>query len=167
VAFIVLAPTLRAYVTQQEQLREVNAALAETSARAEALREELARWSDPDFVKSQAADRFGLIAPGERAYRVVDPETVTGEDPMGDLRSREQASSPYASTAALPWYATVWSSVEVAGSAQQAAAEADDPASDEPASDEPAPDAPASDAPATDQAPDAPAATPATDAATD
>ena len=125
-----LAPTLRAYVTQQEQLRDVNAALAQTNARAAALQEQLDRWNDPEYVKSQAADRFGLVAPGETAYRVVDPETVTGEDPMGDLRAQEQAASPYATTATPPWYATVWTSVEVAGAAQQAASE---PAPEEPA----------------------------------
>ncbi|WP_135850775.1 FtsB family cell division protein [Serinibacter arcticus] len=146
VAFIVLAPTLRAYVTQQEQLRDVNAALAETNARAEALQAELTRWSDPDYVKSQAADRFGLVAPGETAYSVTDPETVTGEDPMGDLRAQDQASSPYASTATPPWYATVWTSVEVAGAAQEAAAD------------------PEPEAPATTPVPGAPAETPAPDA---
>ncbi|GMA30507.1 FtsB family cell division protein [Litorihabitans aurantiacus] len=125
VAFIVLAPTLRAYVSQQEQLREVNASLAQAQEEAAALEEELARWEDPEYVKSQASARFNLVAPGETGYKVVDPETVDGEDPIGDLTAQEAARSPYAVTATLPWYSTVWGSVEVAGAAQQTAAEAE------------------------------------------
>lgn len=129
VAFIVLAPTLRAYVTQQEQLRDINATLADTNARVDSLQEQLDRWADPEYVKSQARDRFGYVLPGETVYKAIDPETITGEDPMADLTASGQELPPYATASALPWYATVWDSVEIAGAAQAASeAPAEDPA---------------------------------------
>lgn len=123
VAFIVLAPTLRAYITQQEQLRDLNSQLADTNERIAQLEAELARWDEPDYVRQQARDRFSYVAPGETAYRVVDPETVTGEDPMGDLTAEAEGRSPYAPSASDPWYVSVWESVEVAGAAEETLAE--------------------------------------------
>lgn len=159
VAFIVLMPTLRAYISQQEQLRDVNSSLAEANANAEALQDELDRWADPEYVKSQARDRFGYVAPGETAYKVVDTETVTGEDPIADLAAENAERSPYAPAGtSAPWYTTIWGSVEVAGAAQDAAAEAaDTPAPAE--GDIPAPGEPAdSVAPAPAPAPEDPPA---------
>ncbi|WP_158277247.1 FtsB family cell division protein [Serinibacter arcticus] len=147
VAFIVLAPTLRAYVSQQEQLRDVNARLADTNARVETLQDELEQWADPEYIKSQARDRFSYVDPGETVYKVVDPETVTGEDPMAELAAQNEARPAYATASALPWYSTIWGSVEVAGAAQQATA------AEEAEAGTPSPDAPATDAPADGTAP--------------
>lgn len=115
VAFIVLMPTLRAYITQQEQLREVNAQLAEAEGGVESLQQQLDRWQDPDYVRGQARDRFGFHEPGETVYKVVDPETVTGEDPMADLVNASDARSPFGGAPSDPWYVAVWDSVGVAG----------------------------------------------------
>lgn len=122
VAFVVLWPTLRAYVTQQEQLRDLNAQLADTNAQVVALEKELERWSDPDFVRAQARERFSYVAPGETAYRVIDPETVTGEDPMAELTAQANERSPYAPSQTQPWYVSVWGSVEVSAAAAEALA---------------------------------------------
>lgn len=120
VAFIVLAPTLRAYISQQEQLRDINGELAETNAEISALEAELERWNDPDYVRQQARDRFSYVEPGETAYRVLDPETVTGEDPVGDLTAEGEDATGYASRETGPWYSTLWESVEIAGAAEDA-----------------------------------------------
>ena len=120
VAFIVLAPTMRAYISQQEQLRDLNTSLAQTQARVDSLEAELKRWQDPEYIKSQARDRFSFVAPGETAYRVIDPETVTGEDPMADLTQAAANQNPATlAVSTTPWYLTMWDSVEVAGAAQK------------------------------------------------
>lgn len=118
VAFIVLAPTLRAYVTQQEQLRELNSQLADTNDRIAELEAELERWNDPNYVRQQARDRFSYVEPGETAYRVIDPETVTGEDPVAELTTPE--ASAYVPRESDPWYLSVWESIEIAGAAEDA-----------------------------------------------
>jgi hypothetical protein len=48
--------------------------------------------------------------PGEKAFRVVDPETVPDTLPSADGPATvlDPASTQ-------PWYATVWESVEIAG----------------------------------------------------
>ncbi|WP_454301212.1 FtsB family cell division protein [Salana multivorans] len=116
VAFIILAPTLRAYVTQQEQLRDLNGQLARTNDEIAAMEAQLARWQDPEFVKAQARNRFSFTLPGETLYRVIDPETVTG-DPAAE--QDESARASYEPSTADPWYISVWYSVDVAGAAAE------------------------------------------------
>ncbi|HLS48987.1 MAG TPA: septum formation initiator family protein [Actinomycetaceae bacterium] len=123
VAFIVLAPTLRHAVEQQEQLRRVTAEVAAAQQRTAELEEELARWQDDDFVKAQARDRLGFVMPGERTYRVIDPHTIVGEDAQDD--DGNDGALPEVDSA--PWYLRVWDSVDVAGHAAEED-EAADPA---------------------------------------
>lgn len=110
VAFVLLAPTLRAYLTQQEQLRELNDAIAAAQERTASLETAIEQWSDPSYVQSQARDRLGFVLPGETPYVVVDPETVTGEEPVSS-----DDPGPVTMPRTGPWYLTVWDSVQVAG----------------------------------------------------
>jgi len=110
VAFVLLAPTLRAYVAQQEQLRELNDAIAATQARTAGLQAAIDRWDDEAYVQAQARDRLGFVMPGETPYVVVDPETITGEEPV-DTEDPGPVTMPRTG----PWYLTVWDSVQVAG----------------------------------------------------
>ncbi|UFU03826.1 septum formation initiator family protein [Ruania suaedae] len=110
-AFIVLAPTLRAYVSMQEQNRDLGAQIAATEERNAELQAQIDQWNDPVYIQSQARDRLGFVMPGETPYRVVDPETVTGEEPA----SAEDDQGPVSVPPTGPWYLTVWDSVQVAG----------------------------------------------------
>ncbi|WP_454084688.1 FtsB family cell division protein [Georgenia sp. Marseille-Q6866] len=112
VAFIVLAPTLRHAVEQQEQLRQLNADIVATEKRNSALELELEQWQDETFVQAQARDRLGYVMPGEQTFRVVDPETVLGEDAEAEP---EQSGVP--GMADAPWYLALWESVSMAGQA--------------------------------------------------
>ncbi|WP_275401899.1 FtsB family cell division protein [Ruania rhizosphaerae] len=109
-AFIVLAPTLRAYVSVQEESRDLAAQIAATQERNAQLQAQIDQWNDPVYIQSQARDRLGFVMPGETPYRVVDPETVTGEEPAG-----ADDQGPVSVPPTGPWYLTVWDSVQVAG----------------------------------------------------
>src|SRR5690625_3433076 len=109
-AFVLITPTLRAYVRQQEELRELNTELAQAQEEAENLDAAIRRWNNEEFIRSQARERFGFVMPGETRYRVIDPETVAGEEP--ELESDLVASIPVGSG---PWYVDVWESVNIAG----------------------------------------------------
>lgn len=118
-AFIVLTPTLRAYVAQQEELRSLNAEVERVQERTAELEVEYERWQDPAYVQAQARERFHLVLPGETAYRVVDPEFVTGQDIVVDVTGGEEDGSSlvadFAVAADTPWFVTVWHSIHVAG----------------------------------------------------
>ncbi|MEE6273119.1 septum formation initiator family protein [Georgenia sp. MJ206] len=110
IAFIVLAPTLRHAVEQQEELREVTAQVEAARARNAELEADLERWQDPIYVQAQARDRLGFIMPGETSYRVVDPETVVGEGAAGG-----DDGAAVVRQLEAPWYLSVWDSIQVAG----------------------------------------------------
>lgn len=110
VAFIVLAPTLRAYVSQQEQQRDILAQTEAAQDRSAELQRTIERWDDPAFVQAQARERLGFVMPGETAYRVVDPETITGEEVETDPED-----GPVVVPQVGPWYLTVTDSIQVAG----------------------------------------------------
>lgn len=112
VAFVIVAPTLRYAVAQQEELRSLNADVAEARERNAELRRQIELWQNPEYVEAQARDRLGYVMPGETPYVVVDPETVTG----GESPAEEQAAERQAErAAATPWYLRTWESVQVAG----------------------------------------------------
>lgn len=119
-----LAPTLRHAVEQQEQLRRLTADVEAAEARNRALELELEQWQDPGFVQAQARDRLGYVMPGEQTFRVMDPETVVGEEVEAEL---DEGGIPGMEDA--PWYLTVWESVSMAGEADPGAVE---PGDDEP-----------------------------------
>ncbi|WP_239068686.1 FtsB family cell division protein [Cellulomonas pakistanensis] len=114
IAFVLVFPTLRQYLDQQVQLEQLRAEVAAAEQDNEDLEAELARWSDPAYVEAQARERLAFVMPGERALRVADPEVVpdasAGENPAapGPVESDDPTR---------PWYAQLWDSVQVAGSA--------------------------------------------------
>lgn len=115
VAFVVLAPTLRHAVEQQEQLRQLNADIEAEQERNLALERELEQWQDPIFVQAQARDRLGYIMPGEQTFRVVDPEHI-----LGEAAEAEPEEGGAVAMLEAPWYVSVWESVTMAGEAADA-----------------------------------------------
>jgi len=109
-ALAVLLPSLRVYFSQQENLRQLRAERDQAATDVDNLRGDLDRWEDPAYVVAQARERLGYVFPGETAYRVVDPEIVTGveQDVSGAIETPDTA-------AVTPWYTTLWDSIETAG----------------------------------------------------
>src|SRR5690606_10167358 len=75
---------------------------------------ELDRWSDEAYVAARARERLSFVMPGETAYRVIDPETVTEPPAVEDEGPLAGPALP-AGSALQPWYTTVWESVRIAG----------------------------------------------------
>ena len=110
-AFVLVYPTAQSYLAQRAKLNATERSLADEQARRAELDNELERWSDPAYVTSQARSRLSFVLPGERAFRVVDPETASDEPDLGD---GPVTTSTWSGRA---WYADVWTSVKVAGQA--------------------------------------------------
>lgn len=108
-ALAVMVPSVRAYLKQQETLQDLQGKVIDAQAQVDDLQGQVARWNDPAYVIAQARDRLIYVLPGETPYRVVDPEFVP--DP-----SAPAADAPTKATEpVLPWFATLWGSIERAG----------------------------------------------------
>ncbi|MDR1634432.1 MAG: septum formation initiator family protein [Bifidobacteriaceae bacterium] len=118
-AFSLVFPTLRLYMAQQLQTAELKAQVEAAAEVNQELEAQLKRWQDPSYVKAQARQRLSFAMPGDRTYRVSDPENAPVTPTV--------APSPAAPTHLLqpdpseqpdPWYAQLWQSVVVAGNVQ-------------------------------------------------
>lgn len=125
-AFVLVYPTLHSYLQQQQELAALRAQVAAAQARNADLESDVGRWDDPAYVAAQARERLSFVLPGEKAFRVLDPDTV----PSGPGVDPGPSSTVLDESATQPWYTSVWQSVEVAGTApsQERAPAADEPA---------------------------------------
>ena len=104
-ALAVILPSLRAYTRQSARLAELRAEAEAARTQVADLEAELARWDDPSYVIALARERLTYVLPGETPYRVVDPETVTG-DPAADA-----GVEPIPIRDGVPWYVDLWDSL--------------------------------------------------------
>lgn len=75
ISAIVVAPTLRVFLTQQAEISEIRADLESQSERQRELTRQLERWEDSAYVQQQARERFNMVMPGEKKYMVVGGQT--------------------------------------------------------------------------------------------
>lgn len=98
VAFSVVFSPMRLWMQQRTQAQELAQKVASAEERNQGLKDQLARWDDPDFVAAEARDRLGYVRPGEKTYVVVDsPEVQPVSVTPGDT----------AVEAELPWFLTI------------------------------------------------------------
>jgi cell division protein FtsB len=114
--FMLVFPTLRLYMAQQVQKEQLRAQVQAAAAENEELTAALKRWEDPAYVKAQARERLSFAMPGERTYRVSDPENA----PTPSAAPPTQAppthlEKPDQDPQEEPWYAKLWESSVVAG----------------------------------------------------
>lgn len=116
-AFVLLFPTVRSYLTQKAENARLVQQVAQARAANENLESELKRWDDPAYVAAQARERLAFVLPGETAFRVVDPEIVPDPTaPAVAAAGSGPALVPEGTT--TPWYTTIWASVRAAGEAE-------------------------------------------------
>jgi cell division protein FtsB len=80
-AVIVLAPNLRILIEQRQAIAELTQKVHDTKQSVNDLKSDVARWSDPAYVESQARERLYFVFPGDVSYLVVGKadEASTGE----------------------------------------------------------------------------------------
>lgn len=106
---LMVAPPLQHYFVQRAQISSLQGEVNQARAELEAAQEELARWRDPEYIKSQARDRLRFVMPGERQYIV-----------LGIAREREEGEVTAAPIAenfplGIPWYSRLLSSITAVG----------------------------------------------------
>jgi cell division protein FtsB len=99
-----LFPTVGTFVKQQQEISALRESIAAKTAEQEQLKQEIARWDDPEYIKQQARDRINLVMPGERKYMVIG---ATGED-----ANVPENQSPNEVRTDLPWADALWDTVK-------------------------------------------------------
>ncbi|MDR1187632.1 MAG: septum formation initiator family protein [Bifidobacteriaceae bacterium] len=119
-AFVLIFPTLKLYMAQQVQTEQLEAKVESAAQINEELEAQLKRWEDPAYVKAQARQRLSYAMPGDRTFRVSDPENAPAvpaarapePEPPTHLAESDAPEQPD------PWYAQLWQSVVVAGNVE-------------------------------------------------
>jgi cell division protein FtsB len=75
-AVVVLAPSLKLLVEQQQEMAALEAEVGEQRDSVNNLEDEVARWSDPAYIEAEARDRLLYVYPGEYSYLVIDGTTT-------------------------------------------------------------------------------------------
>jgi len=108
-AVVVLAPSLRLLVEQQQQISALELSVQQQQAEVTNLQSELGRWSDPAYIEAQARQRLLFVYPGEYSYLVTNPPV---EDPA---TGAAQPASAQLQTTKVDWLAALLGSSYAAG----------------------------------------------------
>jgi cell division protein FtsB len=83
---VIIAPGLRVYIEQRQELAALHAAVDAKSQQNDDLTAQIARWSDPAYIKAEARDRLYYVMPGETSFLVIDdvPSTGSTDAPVSD-----------------------------------------------------------------------------------
>lgn len=114
-AVVLLLPTVRGAVQQSHELDRLRTELAQNQAENDRLDVELGRWDDRSYVEEQARSRLSFVMPADKVWRVVDPGAAGGDD-VDPVTGEAVGSGPVGTTRgpSVPWYQSVWESVQVA-----------------------------------------------------
>jgi cell division protein FtsB len=91
---------VRQYLAQRAEISRLQSDQAAQRQRIADLNEKYARWSDPDYVNTQARTRLQFVPPGATLYYIVKPEP----DPTAGAAAGDQQS----------FLRQMWSSVQAA-----------------------------------------------------
>ena len=117
-AVIVLAPSVRTYAEQRQQIDELRATVAAQEADVDNLKDERERWNDRTFVTTQARDRLSYVMPGDVSF-LVENDIGAPVDGSADAA----AVSTAIQDTEVDWVDSMFRSVMTAGLAPQEAAE--------------------------------------------
>ena len=79
---IVIAPNLKSYVEQRQQIAQLQASVDASEDEISRLSDERERWNDSTYVMTQARDRLFYVNPGEISFIVMNDvdAAVFGKD---------------------------------------------------------------------------------------
>jgi len=117
-ALVVLAPRFKTLVEQRQQIAQLEQEVGQAQDQLDDLDDEVARWTDPAYVESQARDRLYYVYPGDISYLVI-----------GDGGTQEPADElPISDTiqaTRVDWMSALLSSIYTAGLTEATPAQLD------------------------------------------
>jgi cell division protein FtsB len=108
-AVIVLAPNLRVFIEQRQQIAALQQDVDNAQQAVDDLNDNVARWGDPAYIKSQARERLFYVFPGEVSYLVIGGAGAEATSQNGLPISDE------IQTTRVDWTSTLLSSIFTAG----------------------------------------------------
>ncbi|WP_051973123.1 septum formation initiator family protein [Cryobacterium sp. MLB-32] len=117
-AVVILAPSLRTYAEQRQQISALNADVSEQQAQVDQLKSERERWNDRTYITTQARDRLSYVRPGDISFLVINdlPAPIAGT-------AETEPVSPTIQDTKIDWLASLFASTMTAGLAPKAAAQ--------------------------------------------
>lgn len=79
-ALVVLAPGLKTFIEQRQQIAVLEQAYLDAQADVDDLNAEIDRWSDPAYIEAQARDRLYYVYPGDVTFLVIGDENLGLDD---------------------------------------------------------------------------------------
>jgi cell division protein FtsB len=107
---VALAYPMRQYVSQRSDIADQRREAQKVAQRVQQLREEKARWQDPDYVRTQAREHLHYVMPGETGYQLAGVPSAGGTAAQGQGGTSEAAAH-------RPWYDNLWDGVDRADAA--------------------------------------------------
>lgn len=114
IAVIALAPSIRTFVEQQNQLAALRQAVDDRRDAVDDLNGEIARWDDPAYIEAQARDRLVYVYPGDITYLVIDEGSAVTTDDGGPISAGIQPTQ-------IDWVSALLGTVIEAGTTTQTA----------------------------------------------
>ncbi|WP_106014607.1 septum formation initiator family protein [Corynebacterium sp. 13CS0277] len=101
---VIVGVPIQNYAQQRSDIARVKASISAKQRQKDELSAQLQQLQNDDYVREQARARFGVIEPGETAFRILDP--ALGDNPQATKRG--ELGQPTG-----PWYDVLWSSIAV------------------------------------------------------
>lgn len=120
IAVIALAPSIRTFVEQQNQLADLRQAVKDRRDAVNDLNAEIARWDDPAFIEAQARDRLVYVFPGDVTYLVIDDEGSVTTDDGAPISADIQPTQ-------IDWVQALLSTIVAAGTTTEQAEDVEGP----------------------------------------
>ena len=115
-AVVILAPGIRTFVDQRQQIDRLTAAVEAQQGAVEELKSERERWNDRTYVTTQARDRLSYVLPGDVSFLVINDLAL----PVAGGAAAPVAT-PTIQTTNVDWLSSMFASVMTAGLAPEAA----------------------------------------------
>lgn len=106
-ALVVLAPSLKTFVEQQQQIAQLREQVEHAQTDVDDLNAEIDRWSDPAYIEAQARDRLFYVYPGDITFLVIGDD---GSPDEGGLPISDEIQ-----TTQVDWVRALLSTVYEAG----------------------------------------------------
>jgi cell division protein FtsB len=96
---------VRVYLAQQAEIDRMRQAQDAQRDRIAGLSEQLAKWEDDEYVRTQARRRLHYVKPGEVAYVIVEAPSSA----ISNVDAKAKDSGP--------WFDQLWSTIQAADGA--------------------------------------------------